>query len=37
MSWQVVPANMGELTRTPAQVQVMMQQKKIVIAELEQA
>ncbi|WP_394554991.1 VOC family protein [Agromyces sp. MMS24-JH15] len=37
VSWQIVPANMDELTRTPAQVQVMMQQKKIVIAELEQA
>lgn len=37
VSWQVIPANMGELTRTPAQMQVMMQQKKIVIAELEHA
>jgi predicted 3-demethylubiquinone-9 3-methyltransferase (glyoxalase superfamily) len=37
VSWQVIPANMGELTRTTAQMQVMMQQKKIVIAELEQA
>jgi predicted 3-demethylubiquinone-9 3-methyltransferase (glyoxalase superfamily) len=37
LSWQVIPANMGELTRTPAQVQVMMAQKKIVIAELENA
>lgn len=37
LSWQIIPANMGELTRTPAQIQVMMQQKKVVIAELEQA
>ena len=34
VSWQVIPRSMGELTRTPAQVQVMMQQKKIVISEL---
>ncbi|MWB98721.1 VOC family protein [Agromyces seonyuensis] len=37
VSWQIVPANMGELTRTPAQIQVMMGQHKIVIAELEAA
>ncbi|MET1043704.1 MAG: VOC family protein, partial [Microbacteriaceae bacterium] len=37
LSWQIIPANMGELTRTPAQIQVMMAQKKIVIAELENA
>ncbi|MFK4730481.1 VOC family protein [Agromyces mediolanus] len=37
VSWQIIPANMSELTRTPAQVQVMMGQKKVVIAELEQA
>lgn len=37
VSWQVIPANMGELTRSAAQMQVMMQQKKIVIAELEHA
>lgn len=37
MSWQIVPANMGELTRRPEQIRVMMQQKKIVIAELESA
>jgi predicted 3-demethylubiquinone-9 3-methyltransferase (glyoxalase superfamily) len=35
ISWQVVPANMNELTRRPEQIQVMMQQKKMVIAELE--
>ena len=33
----MIPANMGELTSRPAQVQVMMGQKKIVIAELETA
>ncbi|MGY4856370.1 MFS transporter [Cryobacterium sp. AP23] len=37
LSWQIIPANMGELTRRPEQMQVMMQQKKIVIAELENA
>ncbi|WP_308798938.1 VOC family protein [Agromyces silvae] len=37
VSWQVIPARMGELTRRPEQVQVMMRQKKIVIAELEHA
>jgi predicted 3-demethylubiquinone-9 3-methyltransferase (glyoxalase superfamily) len=37
LSWQVIPANMGELTRRPEQIRVMMQQKKIVIAELERA
>ena len=34
VSWQIVPANMDELTSRPEQVQVMMQQKKIVIDEL---
>ena len=37
LSWQIIPTNMGELMRRPEQVQVMMQQKKIVIAELENA
>ncbi|QTX04934.1 VOC family protein [Agromyces archimandritae] len=37
VSWQIVPARMGELLQTPAQIQVMMAQKKIVIAELENA
>ena len=37
LSWQIVPANMSELTRGPEQIQVMMRQKKIVIAELEDA
>lgn len=37
LSWQIVPANMGELTRTPAQILAMMQQKKIVIDELANA
>lgn len=37
VSWQIVPENMGELTKTPAQIQVMMKQKKINIAELEAA
>ncbi|GAA1963336.1 VOC family protein [Agromyces allii] len=37
ISWQIIPANMGDLTRRPEQIQVMMAQKKIVIAELENA
>jgi predicted 3-demethylubiquinone-9 3-methyltransferase (glyoxalase superfamily) len=37
LSWQIIPAKMGELLRRPEQIQVMMQQKKIVIAELENA
>lgn len=37
LSWQVIPAKMGELIRRPEQMQVMMQQKKIVIDELENA
>jgi predicted 3-demethylubiquinone-9 3-methyltransferase (glyoxalase superfamily) len=34
VSWQIIPANMGELLQRPEQVQTMMRQKKIVIAEL---
>ncbi|MCT4487522.1 VOC family protein [Levilactobacillus parabrevis] len=34
ISWQIVPQNMDELTRTPAQIQAMMQMKKIDIAAL---
>jgi len=37
ISWQIIPANMGELTRRPEQITVMMHQKKIVIAELQNA
>jgi len=37
ISWQIVPANMSELTSTPAQIQTMMRQKKIVIDELANA
>ncbi|MDN5759385.1 MAG: VOC family protein [Tomitella sp.] len=37
VSWQIVPGAMDELTRTPEQIRVMMQQKKIVISELENA
>lgn len=37
VSWQIIPVRMGELTQRPEQVQVMMSQKKIVIAELENA
>lgn len=34
VSWQIIPANMGELLQTPAAVQRMMRMKKIIIAEL---
>ncbi|MCU1529464.1 MAG: hypothetical protein JWP75_3227 [Frondihabitans sp.] len=34
VSWQIIPANMGELLTTPSKVQKMMGQKKIVIQEL---
>jgi predicted 3-demethylubiquinone-9 3-methyltransferase (glyoxalase superfamily) len=37
VSWQIVPANMGELLKTDAQIKAMMEMKKIVIAELEKA
>ncbi|QAY72038.1 VOC family protein [Agromyces protaetiae] len=37
LSWQIIPENMGDLTRTPEQLQVVLGQKKIVIAELEAA
>jgi predicted 3-demethylubiquinone-9 3-methyltransferase (glyoxalase superfamily) len=37
LRWQVVPEDMGELIQTPAQMQAMMNMKKIVIADLEQA
>lgn len=33
LSWQIVPANMEELMKKPNAFEVMMQQKKIVIAE----
>ena len=34
VSWQIIPQNMDQLVRRPEQVQVMMQQKKIIIQEL---
>ena len=38
ISWQIIPENMGELVmRSPAAMQTMMKQKKIIIAELEAA
>lgn len=37
VSWQIVPANMDTLLARPEQIQTMMRQKKIVIAELEKA
>ncbi len=38
VSWQILPENMGELIgRSPAAVQCMMGQKKIIISELENA
>src|ERR1700742_2623914 len=35
LSWQVVPANIGELVSPPKAMQAMMQMKKLDIAELE--
>ncbi|MER7797171.1 VOC family protein [Microbacterium sp. NPDC096154] len=35
VSWQIVPADMEALMRTPEQIQAMMRMKKIEIAELE--
>jgi predicted 3-demethylubiquinone-9 3-methyltransferase (glyoxalase superfamily) len=37
VSWQIIPENMADLTRRPQQIGVMMGQKKIVIADLENA
>lgn len=37
VSWQIIPRTMGDLVRRPEQILVMMAQKKIVIAELENA
>ncbi len=37
VSWQIIPENMSDLLSRPEQVQVMMGQTKIVIAELENA
>lgn len=37
VSWQILPARLAELQRTPAQTQALMGMKKIVIAELEAA
>jgi predicted 3-demethylubiquinone-9 3-methyltransferase (glyoxalase superfamily) len=37
MSWQVTPANIGELLKTSKAMQAMMKMKKFDIAELERA
>lgn len=37
LSWQIVPENIGKLQQTDAQIQALMQMKKISIAELEDA
>jgi predicted 3-demethylubiquinone-9 3-methyltransferase (glyoxalase superfamily) len=37
ISWQIIPAKMDQLLGRPEQIQTMMRQKKIVIAELENA
>lgn len=37
LSWQILPANMGELMKTDAQMKAIMEMKKIIIAELENA
>jgi predicted 3-demethylubiquinone-9 3-methyltransferase (glyoxalase superfamily) len=37
LSWQIVPANIGELIKPPAAMQAMMRMKKLMIADLEAA
>lgn len=37
LSWQIVPANMGDLMKTDQQIQAMMSMKKIIIKDLEDA
>ena len=37
LSWQIVPANMGDLIKTDKQIQAMMSMKKIIIKDLEDA
>jgi predicted 3-demethylubiquinone-9 3-methyltransferase (glyoxalase superfamily) len=37
LSWQIVPARLGELLKTPKAMQAMMGMKKLVIARLESA
>jgi predicted 3-demethylubiquinone-9 3-methyltransferase (glyoxalase superfamily) len=37
LSWQIVPARLSELLKTPAAMQAMMKMKKLIIADLEAA
>lgn len=37
LSWQIVPARLGELIKHPKAMQALMQMKKIDVAELERA
>ena len=37
LSWQIVPANIGDLLKTPKAMQAMMGMKKLIIADLEAA
>ena len=37
LSWQIIPANIGELVRSPKGMEAMMSMKKLDIAELERA
>ncbi len=37
LSWQIIPKNMGELLQTKKQIDTMLQMKKIVITDLENA
>ena len=37
LSWQIIPENIENLLKTPAQVQAMMKMKKLIITELENA
>jgi predicted 3-demethylubiquinone-9 3-methyltransferase (glyoxalase superfamily) len=37
LSWQIIPKNMDDLTKTKAGIDAMLKMKKIIIADLEQA
>lgn len=34
LSWQIIPSNLGQLQKTPAQIQALMGMKKIIIQDL---
>ena len=37
LSWQIIPSNLNELQQTDAQIQALMNMKKIIISDLEAA